>query len=236
MKFTARPLKTHLKKVKGRRASSTKWLQRQINDPYVSEAKRQGYRGRAAFKIIQLNDQFHFFKPGKRVVDLGCAPGGWSQVAVKLVKSTPDNPLVVGMDLLPTTPITGARLVQMDFTHEEAPKLLKDMLGGHTADIVMSDMAANTTGMHNIDHMRIMNLLEAAYDFAVQVLAPGGVFIAKIFQGGTENRFLARMKQHFTSVKHAKPDASRKDSSEVYVVASGFHGTKKESPDASGSN
>lgn len=223
MKFTARPLKAHLKKVKGRRASSTKWLQRQINDPYVSEAKRQGYRGRAAFKIIQLNDQFHFFKPGKRVVDLGCAPGGWSQVAVKAVKSTPDNPLVVGMDLLPTNPIEGAKLVQMDFTHDDAPDKLKEMLGGYLADIVMSDMASNTTGMHDIDHMRIMNLLEMAYDFAIQVLAPNGVFIAKIFQGGTENQFLARMKRHFTSVKHAKPDASRKDSSEVYVVATGFH-------------
>lgn len=227
MKFTARPLKTHLKKVKGRKASSTKWLQRQVNDPYVSEAHRLGYRGRAAFKIMQLDDQFHFFKPGKRVVDLGCAPGGWSQVAVSRVKSTEENPLVVGMDLLPAAPIAGAKLVQMDFTLDEAPDKLRELLNGHQADIVMSDMAANTTGVHALDHLRIMNLLEMAYDFALQVLNPGGVFIAKIFQGGTENQFLAEMKQHFKVVKHAKPDASRKDSSEVYVVATGFKGKKE---------
>jgi len=224
MQFNSRPLKTHLKRDRKRTASSTKWLQRQINDPYVAEAHRQGYRGRAAFKIIELNNQFHFFRPGLRVVDLGCAPGGWSQVAVKMVKSTPENPLVIGMDLLPTDPIPGARLVQMDFTSDKAPALLKEMLGGHLADIVMSDMAANTTGIHSIDHLRIMNLLEMAYDFAVQVLAPNGVFIAKIFQGGTENEFLARMKRDFKTVRHAKPNASRKDSSEFYVIATGFKG------------
>ena len=224
MQFNARPLKTRLKKIKGRRASSTKWLQRQINDPYVAEAHRQGFRGRAAFKIMQLDDQFHFFKPGKRVVDLGCAPGGWSQVAVDRVKSTPENPLVVGMDLLEAQPIAGAKLVQMDFTADEAPAKLEELLGGHKADIVMSDMAANTTGLHNIDHLRIMGLLEMAYDFACQILNPNGVFIAKIFQGGTENQFLAEMKKKFAVVKHAKPDASRKDSSEVYVVATGFRG------------
>ncbi len=226
MQFNARPLKNHLKKVKGRRASSTKWLQRQINDPYVAEAQRLGYRGRAAFKIMQLDDQFHFFKPGKRVVDLGCAPGGWSQVAVQRVKSTPENPLVVGMDLLEAQPIAGAKLVQMDFTTDEAPAKLEELLGGRKADIVMSDMAANTTGMHSIDHLRIMGLLEMAYDFACQILNPNGVFIAKIFQGGTENQFLAEMKKNFAVVKHAKPDASRKDSSEVYVVATGFKGKK----------
>ena len=228
MQFNARPLKTRLKKVKGRRASSTKWLQRQINDPYVFEAHRLGFRGRAAFKIMQLDDQFHFFKPGKRVVDLGCAPGGWSQVAVERVKSTPENPLVVGMDLLPAQPIAGAKLVQMDFTTDEAPEKLQELLNGHTADVVMSDMAANTTGMHSIDHLRIMGLLEMAYDFACQILNPNGVFIAKIFQGGTENTFLAEMKKNFATVKHAKPDASRKDSSEVYVVATGFKGNQNE--------
>ena len=201
-------------------------MQRQINDPYVSEAQRLGYRGRAAFKIMQLDDQFHFFKAGKRVVDLGCAPGGWSQVAVQRVKSTPENPLVVGMDLLPADPIAGANLVQMDFTLDEAPAKLEELLGGHRADIVMSDMAANTTGVHSLDHLRIMGLLEMAYDFAIKVLNPGGVFIAKIFQGGTENEFLAEMKRDFAVVKHAKPDASRKDSSEVYVVATGFKGGK----------
>ena len=224
MQFNSRPLKTHLKRDRKRSASSTKWLQRQINDPYVAEAHRQGYRGRAAFKIIELNNQFHFFKAGKRVVDLGCAPGGWSQVAVKMVKSTPENPLVIGMDLLPADPIAGATLVQMDFTSDEAPEKLKELLGGHLADIVMSDMAANTTGIHNIDHLRIMGLLEMAYDFAVQVLAKDGVFIAKIFQGGTENSFLARMRRDFKTVRHAKPEASRKDSSEFYVIATGFKG------------
>lgn len=226
MQFNERPLKTHLKKVKGRKASSTKWLQRQLNDPYVSKAHQMGFRGRAAFKIMQLDDQFHFFKPGRRVVDLGCAPGGWSQVAVERVKSTAQNPLVVGMDLLPAQPIAGALLVQMDFTSDEAPQKLQELLGGHRADIVLSDMAANTTGIHGIDHLRIMNLLEMAYDFACQILNPNGVFVAKIFQGGTENQFLAQMKQNFAVVKHAKPDASRKDSSEVYVVATGFRGTK----------
>lgn len=224
MQFNSRHLKTHLKRDRKRSASSTKWLQRQINDPYVAEAHRQGYRGRAAFKIIELNNQFHFFKPGKRVVDLGCAPGGWSQVAVKMVKSTPENPLVIGMDLLPADPIAGATLIQMDFTCDEAPEKLKELLGGHLADIVMSDMAANTTGIHNIDHLRIMGLLEMAYDFAVQVLAKDGVFIAKIFQGGTEGEFLARMKRDFKTVRHAKPEASRKDSSEFYVIATGFKG------------
>ncbi|MBR6412164.1 MAG: RlmE family RNA methyltransferase [Alphaproteobacteria bacterium] len=224
MQFNSRPLKTHLKRDRKRSASSTKWLQRQMNDPYVAEAHRQGYRGRAAFKIIELNEQFHFFKAGKRVVDLGCAPGGWSQVAVKMVKSAPENPLVIGMDLLPAEPIPGATLIQMDFTKDEAPEKLKELLGGHLADIVMSDMAANTTGIHNIDHLRIMGLLEMAYDFAVQVLAKDGVFIAKIFQGGTENSFLARMRRDFKTVRHAKPDASRKDSSEFYVIATGFKG------------
>lgn len=222
MKFDSRPLKQRVKKVKGRRASSTRWLQRQLNDPYVVEAQRLGFRGRAAFKIMQLDDQFHFFKSGKRVVDLGCAPGGWSQVAVQRVKSAPENPLVVGLDLLEADPIAGAQLIQLDFTDDSAPQRLEELLGGHKADIVMSDMAGNTTGMHSIDHLRIMGLLEMAYDFAVQILNPGGVFVAKIFQGGTENEFLAQMKRDFTTVKHAKPEASRKDSSEVYVVATGF--------------
>ncbi|MDR2902395.1 MAG: RlmE family RNA methyltransferase [Lactobacillales bacterium] len=226
MKFVSRPLKTRLKKVKGRRASSTKWLQRQVNDPYVSEAKKRGYRGRAAFKLIQMDDQFHFLKPGKRVVDLGCAPGGWSQVAVERVKSTANAPLVVGLDLLEVDPVEGANLIQMDFTKDEAPLKLLQMLDGKKADVVLSDMAANTTGMHHLDHLRIMNLLELAYDFALQVLSPGGVFVAKIFQGGTENTFLAEMKKDFKSVKHVKPEASRKDSSEVYVVATGYTGVK----------
>ena len=224
MQFNNRPLKTKLHKNRKRSESSTRWLQRQMNDPYVAEAHRLGFRGRAAFKIQQLNNQFHFFKPGKRVVDLGCAPGGWTQVAVKAVRSTPENPLVVGMDLLPTAPIAGAILIQNDFTDEQAPQILQDLLQGHKVDIVMSDMAANTTGNHSTDHLRIKNLLKMAYAFAIQVLNPEGVFIAKIFQGGTENAFLAQMKRDFKVVKHVKPDASRKDSSEFYVVATGFKG------------
>lgn len=224
--FDARPLKSRLKTARGRTASSAQWLRRQINDPYVAEAHRLGYRGRAAFKIIQLNDQFHFFKPGKRVVDLGCAPGGWIQVAVDKVKSAPENPLVIGMDVLETAPVPGAKLVRMDFTDEQAPAVLRELLGGHRADVVLSDMAANTTGTPGLDHLRIMGLLEMAYDFAVRALAPGGVFVSKIFAGGTENQFLARMKRDFAAVKHVKPDASRKDSAEFYVVATGFKGKK----------
>lgn len=228
MNFENRPVKNKLHKNKRRSESSTRWLQRQLNDPYVTEAHRLGFRGRAAFKIQQLNDKFHFFKAGKRVVDLGCAPGGWTQVAVKAVHSTEQNPLVVGMDLLPTAPIVGAKMVQMDFTSEQAPAVLQELLSGHKADIVMSDMAANTTGNHATDHLRIMNLLKMAYDFATKVLNPNGVFIAKIFQGGTENTFLAQMKREFKTVKHVKPDASRKDSSEFYVVAMGFKGTHED--------
>ncbi len=224
MQFNKRPLKQKLKTSGGRSASSQKWLQRQINDPYVRAAHDQGFRGRAAFKIEQLNHQFHFFKPGKRVVDLGCSPGGWTQVAVRLVNSIPENPLVVGIDLLPTAPISGAKMVQMDFTDDKAPTILWNLMGKNKADIVMSDMAANTTGNHSLDHLRIMNLVKIAYDFALKVLKPDGVFIAKIFQGGTESKFLLQMKKDFTVVKHAKPDASRKDSSEFYVVAMGFKG------------
>lgn len=224
MQLNQRPLKQKLKTAAKRTSSSQKWLQRQINDPYVRAAHDQGFRGRAAFKIEQLNHQFHFFKPGKRVVDLGCAPGGWTQVAVRLVHSTNENPLVVGIDLLPTAPISGAKMIQMDFTDDNAPAVLWDLMGGHKADIVMSDMAANTTGNHSLDHLRIMNLVKMAYDFALKVLNPNGVFIAKIFQGGTESKFLLQMKKDFQVVKHAKPDASRRDSSEFYVVATGFRG------------
>ena len=214
-------LHTRVKTAKGRKASSTAWLQRQLNDPYVAMAHKSGYRGRAAFKIIELNDQFHFFKKGCRVVDLGCAPGGWSQVAVQKTGSTEAHPLVFGLDLLPIEPIVGAKLIQMDFNDEHAPDALKDLMQGN-ADVVMSDMAANTTGVHDLDHLRIMNLIELAYDFACQVLNEGGWFIAKVFAGGTDSQFLAQIKQNFEWVKHVKPPASRKDSVEYYLVAKGF--------------
>ena len=226
MQFNDRPLKEHLRRGGRRSKSSAQWLQRQLNDPYVGEAKAQGFRGRAAFKIQQMNNQFHFFKTGARVVDLGCAPGGWSQVAVKAVHSSAEKPLVIGLDLLPTDPIEGALLLQRDFREPAVANELIELLGGQKADVVMSDMAANTTGNHMVDHMRIMGLVETAYHFAVKVLAEGGFFIAKIFQGGTEKKLLDQMKQDFQQVKHVKPEASRKDSSEFYVVATGFKGGK----------
>jgi 23S rRNA (uridine2552-2'-O)-methyltransferase len=215
--FGGRRLKQRVKTAKQRSLASTLWLDRQLNDPYVHEAKRQGYRSRAAFKIIQLDDKYHFFKPGKRVVDLGAAPGGWTQIAVDRVKGG----RVVGLDILPIEPIAGADLIELDFLAEEAPDRLKEMLGG-PADIVLSDMSPPTTGHTSTDHLRIIGLVEVAYQFATEVLAPGGVFIAKVFQGGTENNLLADLKRRFASVRHAKPPASRAGSAETYLVAIGF--------------
>ena len=223
-KNAAHMLSTRVKTAKKRSSSSTQWLQRQLNDPYVAMAKQEGYRARSAFKLIELDDKFHFLSAGKRVVDLGAAPGGWTQIAVKRVKSTPDNPLVVGLDLLEMAPIAGAKTTQLDFLDDTAPDVLKEMLGGRKADIVLSDMAPNTTGMKDIDHLRIMGLLETAYAFACEILNPDGVFVAKIFQGGTEQNLLNEMKKRFKVVRHAKPPASRKESSEFYVVATGFKG------------
>jgi 23S rRNA (uridine2552-2'-O)-methyltransferase len=215
--FGGRHLKQRVKTAKQRSLASTRWLDRQLNDPYVHEAKRQGYRSRAAFKILQLDDKYHFFKPGKRVVDLGAAPGGWTQIAVERVRGG----RVVGLDILPTEPIAGADLIELDFLAEEAPERLKQMLGG-PADIVLSDMSPPTTGHTSTDHLRIIGLVEAAYQFATEVLAPGGVFIAKVFQGGAENNLLADLKRRFASVRHAKPPASRAGSAETYLVAIGF--------------
>ena len=208
-------LKTHKK------PSSARWLRRQLNDPYVEKAHSAGYRGRAAFKIIELDSQFHFFKKNAVVVDLGAAPGGWSQVAVSKVGSTESSPSVFGLDLLEIQPLQGARFIQMDFLDDSAPQALCDLMKGK-ADIVMSDMAPNTTGQSQIDHLRIMALVEAAYDFAKQILKPNGCFIAKIFQGGTENKLITEIKKDFSVVKHAKPQASRKESKEFYIVAKGF--------------
>jgi 23S rRNA (uridine2552-2'-O)-methyltransferase len=209
-----------VKTARQRTLSSTLWLQRQLNDPYVAEAKRQGYRSRAAFKLIQLDDKFHLLAPGKRVVDLGCAPGGWCQIAVSRVGR---NGKVVGIDYLEMDPVTGAEILQLDFLDPTAPDRLKSALDGK-ADIVLSDMAAPTTGHAPTDHLRVMALAETAYEFAAEVLAPGGSFVAKVFQGGTERSLLDRLKRDFTSVRHAKPPASRQDSAEVYVVAMGFRG------------
>lgn len=216
-----RTLKVRVKTAKKRKTSSTRWLQRQLNDPYVARAKREGYRSRAAYKLIELDDKFQWLKPGKTVLDLGAAPGGWTQVAVERLRSLPEKPLVVGVDILPMSPLAGAVLLELDFMDNAAPEKIRAHIP-QGVDIVLSDMAPNTTGHAATDHIRIMAMLEAAYPFACEVLKPGGVFVAKVFQGGTERELLALMKQDFATVKHAKPKASRSDSSEIYVVASGF--------------
>lgn len=211
-------LSVKLKTAKYKKKSSNQWLLRQLNDPYVAEAKRQGYRSRAAFKLIQLDEKYHFLGKGKTIVDLGCAPGGWTQIAVSRNKGSGQ---VVGIDILETEPIAGAELICQDFTSADAADKLKTLLGGE-ADIVMSDMAANTTGHQQTDHLRTIGLVEAAYQFAKEVLAEGGIFIAKVFQGGAEGCLLADAKQNFAKVAHFKPAASRKESPETYLVAQGF--------------
>ncbi len=222
-KFQGRQLGVRVKTAHKRSLSSTRWLERQLNDPYVAEAKKQGYRSRAAFKLLQLEEKFKFLGPGKRVVDLGAAPGGWTQVAVARVRPAQTGGQVIGLDILPMDPIPDASLRQADFLQDEAPEWLRSELGG-PADVVLSDMAAPTTGHTQTDHLRIMGLAEAAYDFAAEVLAPNGVFICKLFQGGAERELLARLKRDFAVVRHAKPAASRADSSETYIVATGFRG------------
>ncbi|CAI9120925.1 RlmE family RNA methyltransferase [Brytella acorum] len=205
-----------LRTARGRTTAQQRWLNRQLNDPYVAAARKAGWRSRAAFKLIEIDDRFHLIKPGMRIIDLGAAPGGWSQVAVKRGATH-----VAGVDLLPVEPVAGAELVEGDFTDPEMPDRLKLLLGG-PADLVLSDMAPNTTGHAPTDHLRIMGLAEGALDFALQVLAEGGGFVAKVFQGGSEQQMLDSMKKAFTSVRHVKPPASRKESSELYVVATGF--------------
>lgn len=220
----SRMVTERVRSARGRTTSSTRWLQRQLNDPYVHEARRQGWRSRAAFKLIQLDDRFHLLKPGARVVDLGAAPGGWTQVAVQRVKAgEAGGGKVVGIDILEWAPVPGATTLTADFLDPAAPDLLKAALGSQ-ADVVLSDMAAPTTGHAATDHMRIMAMVEVALDFAVEVLAPGGSFVAKVFQGGTEHTLLAEMKRLFQTVRHAKPAASRAESAETYVVATGFRG------------
>jgi 23S rRNA (uridine2552-2'-O)-methyltransferase len=220
---TGRGATVRVKTARGRTVSSQRWLQRQLNDPYVAEAKKRGYRSRAAFKLLQLDDQFRFLKPGARVVDLGAAPGGWTQVAVERVRPERSGGVVVGIDLTPVEPIAGATVLTKDFYDDDAPQVLKAHLGG-PADVVLSDMAASATGDPQIDHLRIMALAETAHDFASEVLKPGGSFVAKVLQGGTERTLLDRLKRDFARVKHVKPEASRADSAEMYVVATGFRG------------
>jgi 23S rRNA (uridine2552-2'-O)-methyltransferase len=209
-----------VKTARKRTASSTRWLERQLNDPYVKQAKAAGYRSRAAYKLIELDERFHLLKGAQRVVDLGIAPGGWSQV----VRQRAPKAAVVGIDLLETEAIEGVTILQMDFMAEQAPAALAAPLGG-SPDLVLSDMAANTVGHKQTDHLRTMGLVEAGAWFAVENLAPGGAFVAKVLAGGTDAELLALLKQHFKTVKHAKPPASRKGSSEWYVVAQGFKGS-----------
>jgi 23S rRNA (uridine2552-2'-O)-methyltransferase len=214
-----RQLKVRVKD-KRKSQSSRKWLERQLNDPYVARAKREGYRSRAAFKLIEIDDKHKLFKPGGRVADLGAAPGGWSQVAAKRVGA---SGRVVGIDILEMDELPGVEFVTIDFLDPTAPDKLKAMLGG-PADVVLSDMAANATGHRQTDHLKIMALVEAAAEFAGEVLKPGGAFLAKVIQGGTEGALLAQLKRDFATVKHVKPAASRSDSAELYVLATGFRG------------
>ncbi len=209
-----------LKPDKRRTPSSRAWLERQINDPYVARAKREGFRSRAAYKLAEIDDKFHLLKPSARVVDLGAAPGGWSEVAAQRVGG---SGRVVALDTLDMKPIGGVEFLQLDFLDNSAPARLKAMLGGK-ADVVLSDMAANATGHRQTDHLRIMALAEAAADFAREVLADGGAFLCKVLQGGTEAALLAELKRDFASVKHVKPPASRSDSAELYLLARGFRG------------
>ena len=208
-----------LKSGKKRTASSARWLERQLNDPYVKQAKAAGYRSRAAFKLIELDEKFGFLRQAKRVVDLGIAPGGWTQV----VRQRAPRAKIVGIDLLETEPLEGVTILQMDFMDDAAPAALEEGLDG-PPDLILSDMAANTVGHKQTDHLRTMGLVETATDFAIQTLTPGGAFIAKVLAGGTDTDLLALLKRHFATVKHAKPPASRKGSSEWYVVAQGFKG------------
>jgi 23S rRNA (uridine2552-2'-O)-methyltransferase len=219
----ARPLKVRVKTGKGRPLASKLWLERQLNDPYVARAKAEGLRSRAAFKLAEIDDRHRLLKAGRHVLDLGAAPGGWSQVAARRVGAAEGRGWVVAVDLLPMEPIAGVAFAQLDFLDPAAPERIRAMLGG-PADVVLSDMAANATGHRRTDHLKIMALAEAAAEFAREVLGPGGAFLAKVLQGGTEATLLADLKRDFASVKHVKPAASRADSAELYVLATGFRG------------
>ncbi len=221
-KSNATRMMTHkVKTARGRKMSSKLWIERQINDPYVKEAAIKGYRSRAAFKLIELDDKFDLIKPGYRIVDLGCAPGGWLQIAQKRGASE-----IVGIDLLEVEAVPDVDILEMDFMHDDAPEKIKELLGGDP-DLVMSDLAANTTGHRNTDHLKTIALVEAAAEFAMETLRPGGNFVAKVFQGGTEGELLARLKASFKSVRHAKPKSSRAGSPEIYLVALGFKRRKR---------
>ncbi len=219
-----RQLNVRLKNARSRTASSQRWLERQLNDPYVAASKREGYRSRAAFKLIEIDDKYRFLKPGQRIVDLGAAPGGWSQIAADRVGSIGGKGQVVAIDYLEMEPLAGVEHAMIDFTDPEAEPWIRGKLRDGAADAVLSDMAAPTVGHSRTDHLRIMGLAEAAAHFAGDVLAPGGTFLCKVFQGGTERELLDFLKQRFQTVRHVKPPASRADSAELYVLATGFKG------------
>jgi 23S rRNA (uridine2552-2'-O)-methyltransferase len=216
-----RNLKVRVRTGKGRSLASKRWLERQLNDPYVTRAKREGFRSRAAYKLAEIDDKFHLLKSGGRVVDLGAAPGGWSQVAAARVGASEGRGRVIAIDILEMPPLAGVDFLRHDFLDSDAPEKLKSVAGG-PVDVVLSDMAANATGHRKTDHLRIMALAEAAAMFAREVLRPGGAFLAKVLQGGTEGALLAELKRDFATVKHVKPAASRADSAELYVLATGF--------------
>jgi 23S rRNA (uridine2552-2'-O)-methyltransferase len=222
-----RALKVRVKTAKRRKVSSTRWLQRQLNDPYVVRSKKEGFRSRAAYKLIEIDDKMKFLKPGMRVVDLGSAPGGWSQVAAERVRSSDAAPRVVAIDYLDMDSIPGVVFLKKDFLDEDAPAALLAALHGQKADLVLSDMAAPATGHKRTDHLRIMHLCEVAIEFAREILKPGGHFLAKVLRGGTEGELLANLKRDFEQVSHIKPPASRADSAELYVYGKGFRGTPK---------
>jgi 23S rRNA (uridine2552-2'-O)-methyltransferase len=222
-----RALKTRVKTARKRSLASTLWLERQLNDPYVAQARREGYRSRAAYKLLEIDEKYRLLKPGQRIVDLGAAPGGWSQVAAAKVRVREGKGRVIAIDLLEMDAIDGVEFEKMDFHDPQAPERLRGWLGG-LADGLLSDMAANATGHRKTDHLRIVGLVELAADFASEVLAPGGFFLAKVLQGGTEADLLARLKREFAVVRHVKPKASRADSAELYLLATGFRGSGRQ--------
>lgn len=219
-----RKLAVRVKTAKGRKIASTRWLQRQLNDPYVDEAKRRGYRSRAAFKLTEIDDKHRLLRPGMTIVDLGAAPGGWSQIAAQRVQLMAGKGRVIAVDIVPMEPVSGVEQLQLDLTDADAAAHIREALGGQQADVVLSDMHASSIGHKSTDHLRSMSLVESALDLAEDILAPGGTFLSKVLQGGASRDLVARLNRSFAKVRHVKPKASRADSAEMYVLATGFRG------------
>jgi 23S rRNA (uridine2552-2'-O)-methyltransferase len=220
----SRKLAVRVKTAKGRKIASTRWLQRQLNDPYVEEAKRRGYRSRAAFKLVEIDDKHRLLRPGMTIVDLGAAPGGWSQIAAQRVQLMAGKGRVIAVDIVPMEPVSGVEQLQLDLTDADAAARIRETLGGQQADVVLSDMHASSIGHKSTDHLRSMALVESALDLAEDILAPGGTFLSKVLQGGASRDLVARLNRSFAKVRHVKPKASRADSAEMYVLATGFRG------------